>query len=1018
MADEKQEDKDKKKKEENPEEAGPTGKVNNVPPGGNIFDDSFFEDLGSIDDGLGNPNFGKLGEDTAESLDDALKDLSLNLNSETKKAAPPTPKSKIKTKNTTTESLPASKLPTGNSKVKEKKMADKSNNPLDLPDDDPNAESINEIWKSMSSTDPSEFKLMALRLEPQTVKGVKISGYLETFHLPTTIPDIIEKVGEKYGGGKYQIRIVNGKGQYVKSKQFEISGPPKLQTEESSTETIKVNGGDTSSITVKGPAALNNDEDDGDIDDEEDWPDNDLYSRPRPSFGSPYSSGYNSPYGSQFGSPYAQSPGFSGGGGYSPRGSLSRDEVSKDDLEKFSRDVEDRVTNKIESKFDKMADMMQNMMLMQNNKKESFLNADVVKALAPVVVTWLDGKSHQNNSNVNQFSEMNKQMVGLMEGMQNLVRLGDKTKEDFSEKERRAREEFAERERKERENARREALEYQRQMEERHQRMMMQMKESLESKHQVAIQSSSTAQLQLEKMRQEFREKEEAARRDAREREEKLRLEAQRRDEESRRKEMEFWQKQRAEEMKWREEMRLKEEESRQRELQWREEIRSREVERERELKLRELEMMKTIQEMNNQKSTMQHKLLEQVYSNNNNNRESQLQMEMAIARMTNDNEARMMQANAEMQLEKIRHATQMQMTKMKADMQALESKKDEDPIDSAMQQYLKRKLEIDMIKELNMDVAEDDIPSGGIMGIAKKLLSDGGGSMLMNLLLGGGGGNPMGGMMSGAPPQPTAPAGRVVNPVPTPRPVAPTPTPKPPETSIHDLDDYDEDEDDIQDEENENEVVEVESEDLDTDDENDEDFENEDDDMEVPAPDIDMLREIPRVAQFFGYLQQAIVSNEVTPEQAAVEAKNQLSPEIVQFLMQISDSRLVIAQLYPLLVKLGGEESASFFTTDEVYTYMDKMLAAMAGKTVEDDPEPEAVEPEPEPKPTPPKPKAKTPPKPKAKSETPKPKRSRKTKAKEEDKEDASKEEEAPKKKTRRGRKKKEPAKDEVSKS
>ena len=59
------------------------------------------------------------------------------------------------------------------------------------------------------------------------------------------------------------------------------------------------------------------------------------------------------------------------------------------------------------------------------------------------------------------------------------------------------------------------------------------------------------------------------------------------------------------------------------------------------------------------------------------------------------------------------------------------------------MQQYLKRKLEIDMIKELNMDVAEDDIPSGGIMGIAKKLLSDGGGSMLMNLLLGGGGGNP-----------------------------------------------------------------------------------------------------------------------------------------------------------------------------------------------------------------------------------------------------------------------------------
>lgn len=55
-----------------------------------------------------------------------------------------------------------------------------------------------------------------------------MSGYLKAFHLPTTIPDIIESIGIEFGGGKYQIRIVDASGKYVKSKMFEVVGEPRL----------------------------------------------------------------------------------------------------------------------------------------------------------------------------------------------------------------------------------------------------------------------------------------------------------------------------------------------------------------------------------------------------------------------------------------------------------------------------------------------------------------------------------------------------------------------------------------------------------------------------------------------------------------------------------------------------------------------------------------------------------------------------------------------------------------------
>jgi len=85
-----------------------------------------------------------------------------------------------------------------------------------------------EIWDTMDTPVTNDFKLTVLRMLPQKFCGLQIKGYLQTFHLPTTIPDIIEEIGTKYGGGKFQIRIVDGAGKYVKSKTFEIAGDPKL----------------------------------------------------------------------------------------------------------------------------------------------------------------------------------------------------------------------------------------------------------------------------------------------------------------------------------------------------------------------------------------------------------------------------------------------------------------------------------------------------------------------------------------------------------------------------------------------------------------------------------------------------------------------------------------------------------------------------------------------------------------------------------------------------------------------
>ena len=58
----------------------------------------------------------------------------------------------------------------------------------------PEEENLRQLWDDLNAQNGGEFKLMIMRISPSTLRGLKISGYLETFYLPTTIPDIIEAI--------------------------------------------------------------------------------------------------------------------------------------------------------------------------------------------------------------------------------------------------------------------------------------------------------------------------------------------------------------------------------------------------------------------------------------------------------------------------------------------------------------------------------------------------------------------------------------------------------------------------------------------------------------------------------------------------------------------------------------------------------------------------------------------------------------------------------------------------------
>jgi len=901
----------------------PKGKTKNVKPGGDLLNDSFFDSLADIDDGLG-IDFSKLGEDTHESINDLVGDSKIKL-------SPHIGKKKI-----TSEALPTAKLPKQKVNSKEDSMTKKGIGSMLVNDDDPNAAQLNNIWTEMNTPNLTEYKLMVMRLEPQMIKGTKINGYLDTFHLPTTIPDIIETVGQKYGGGKFQLRIVDGTGKYVKSKTFEISGLPKIPKEEVEPAPIA----ETPPVVETAPTPSTDDDDDDD-----DWDDDFDESIPRRPL-RPLGSGFP-PYQPSFPPPPYSPP-------YSPSFSRKDPHEIRDEVKADLRNIE----NKFDSKLDRLTDSISLMAGSLNKKPESFLNSDVIKAIAPVFVTWLDNKSNRDNANVGQFGDMNKQVVGLVQGMQDLVRITDKSKEDLSGKERGEREQY-----------RREMIEHQAKMEDRflqqqkmaqeqHQAMLLQMRETLESKHRESSDTEHRLRMEYDKMREEMRvreeqsrresrEKEDKARIESREREEKLRDEQRQREEDARQREREHRDRMLLEERQFREQMRERDENLRRKEMEWKDELR-----------IKEMEITEKMRGMDTQRTGVEHKLLEQIYNNNYGQRESQLQMEMAIAKMTSDSESKMLQTQAQMELEKIRHATAMQMSKMKHELNSLENKKDEDPFDSAIKEYLQRKLQIDMVTDLNFAPEDDE---SGIMSTFKKVLTEGGPLLAQILGMGVPSRTPM--------PAPPITQRRVVNPSPTPSPVVPQPK-QPVEVD--------------EEEEYEDEDISVE----DTIGEGDEGYEDNMDDFYG----IDPMQEIPKVADFFQYLKESIEGGEVTPAQAAVEAKVRLSAPIVAFLQEVQDSEIVIAQLSPLLQTMFDEQFCSFFTEMTTIEWMNKMLIIMANSNVTEEVEETVVEPSPKTEEA--KEKLVSEPKPKAK------------KVKEKEKKSEAKAEEKPKKSRKKSKK------------
>lgn len=850
---------------EDVEDTQPQGKIKNVTkPDANIFEDSFFESFGDIGDDLDNIDFSKLGEETKDDISDFEK---LNVVS---KKEPVEKKKPIKEK-IPSEPLKAAEVSPKKEKKEEPPVSKKLES-LGLSDDDPTAKQMAELWDHMSTPDASEYKLMVLRLEPQIVKGTKISGYLETFHLPTTIPDIIEQIGQKYGGGKYQIRIVDGTGKYVKSKIFEISGLPKLY-QDSTTITPPIAPPAPEPTPAANGASAKKSEPEEEAEDDDDWEDDDDIDptpprrtlRPR----NPYDL---YPPTNPYPAPYPMPP--------INRGGLRNDSA---DPEKIARELEEKVVNKLESKFEKLT----NLVAGSNQKSDGLFNPDVVKHLAPIVISWMDSKQSKDTAYTGQFSEMNQRMVQLMQGMQDMVRMQDKAKDEIAEKERREREQTRREMLEQQQRLEERMLAQQQQAEERFQRLMLQMKETMDSKHQSEMSLEQKMRMEFERQREEFRLREEKAREEARAKEERLREEQRLKEEEARRREFEFREQMRQEERRWQEELRRRDEEQRQAEMRWREELRQKELQALNESKTKELEIMERIRGVESQKTEVERRLLEQFYSNNSTTKESQLHMELAIAKMTSDNESKMFQQQAQMELEKMRHATQMQMAKMKHDLEALERKPNEDdPLDSALQNYLKRKLQIDMIKELNMDIDEGDVPGNSMKDTLAPYLKGGVEALLGELFKV---------LNPAARPQavPQMP-GRVVNPTPVQNP-SPKPEANKPAT---------------------NGAAQKPA------------TQTPEPQPEQPEPqqEFDAMAEITKLAEYFMYLKDAIENNSATPEDAAVEAESKLSPQIVEYLSQVDDSAAIINEIYPLLVAHDAE-LAAFFTKPETITWLNEML-------------------------------------------------------------------------------------------
>lgn len=801
---------------------------------GDITQDSFFDNsLDNVDlSSLDNIDLSKIKITPDEVRNVVEEDINISL-------------PKLKPKYIPVE--PVVKEPKVEKETKETKMK-KILDSIGAGDDSNNkdVDPLKDFW-STSTDDSSEYKIQLHRLEPQMLKGQKIAGYLDTFYLPTTVPDIIEKVGRVYGGGRYQLKIVDGSGKYVKMKTFEIAGLPKFEDkkEEPSTTSAPsptpIQPPNSSTSFFKNSRDTRDEELDEDLSDDSDESDDDYsdYFKKKTPL-RPRASGF-------------QGGGF--GGGYPGGGYPNINPFQGGFRRPAEEDLEAKLESKINTKIDSLNEKLSNIVNQVSSKKESnsILSPELLQAAMPLIGTFLESKRGKDDMLAQQFSEMNNRMVTLFQGIQDMSRNNEKSKEDILEKERR-----------EREQARKEWQETQEKQEQRFRDMMMTMQSSLEKRFGEEANSQRSVRDEYEKQR-----------------------------EDARRRQDEFFEK-----------MRQKEEEARLKIEEIREQARKAEIEKERETRRAELELIERMRTVELEKIQYQQDHMRKSYSDNVGTKEYEYKMQLALRDLDKERAAQLQDLKAQMEIEKLKQDAKLELARIKQESE--EKKGSEDAFDKIMAEYLRRRLQIMMMRDLEGVEAEPEDGSPVTPGKVFNNVLNQGTHVLGNLLQ-----QILGGGLSVEPRQERQ--GRVVEPKPSktkvnPQATQPNPSPPPNSTSTSNTTNPPVSSEAVSEDVDESELEEEISEGMDL------------GDLASLGP--ELAAEVDKIGKYFNYLKESIEQNR-DPKESAEAGKQQLMPQIAQYLGTIEDSRVVIQELQGLL----DPELAEFFLQETSTVWLDKLL-------------------------------------------------------------------------------------------
>lgn len=570
-----------------------------------------------------------------------------------------------------------------------------------MENEDPIKRTHDALLDDFSNNDENNVKLMAYRMEPQVYKGTKISGFLESIYLPTSISEVTEKIQTKYGGGKYQIKMVDGAGKYLKSKIVEVAGFPKIPDDQAVTPAVStvppsMISTNTNQTTQQQPQPAapnpvfqsafqtssfssdsnkgNKDEEeddpfsdsDDDDDDSDDYIDEDNYSshRLKPKFRHEEQSSWN-------------------------RDSFNQNQRINpiEEMDKVKKDLE----AKLDAKLDKFGTMMSNTLSSAvaaiSSKKEepkSLITPEIIRAGMPLLMAFLENRQSKDNTLVTQFQNTNDKFLSLFEGIKDITRSNEKS-----------REELINRERNERESLAKHLAEIQEKSESRMQDALKSFQESIVKRYESEATLESKMRAELEKVREESRRKDEEARENRR-----------------------------LEEIRIREEARAKDEQARLNEMKWREELRIKELEAERASRAKELEMVSQFRNLELQKIQSDQKSLEQIYREKIGSSDDRLKIQLEMAKLSSENEMRAYQATSNLALEKLRHEAQMTVNKLKSEVDMTRAPV-RDPIEEALADHLRKRTRAMMFRELDLEEeTQSSEPSFG--DLLKVLISQG----------------------------------------------------------------------------------------------------------------------------------------------------------------------------------------------------------------------------------------------------------------------------------------------------